>query len=125
FRTLIDAPPPLDVCGLPGAAVGLGKARVLEQPGHDGEMVATDQATLDHGHDRRASPVTLLPDHRPDEAHHDEEAGEHRDEPDPAVRRVGTLMRDELESDPKDGGPGEEQEAEDELRGRPAHEPPQ
>jgi hypothetical protein len=60
----------------------------------------------------------LLPDHRPQEAHHDEEAAEQGDQADPAVRRVGARMRYELEADPEDDGPYDEQEREQELRVR-------
>src|SRR4051794_8264662 len=63
----------------------------------------------------------LLPDHRPEEPHHDEEPDEQRDQAEAAVGRVGALVGDELEPDPEDHGPDEEQEREDELRHWPRH----
>src|SRR3954464_12019378 len=38
--------------------------------------------------------VRLPADHRPEKAHHDEEAGEQRDQAEPAVRRVRALVGD-------------------------------
>src|SRR4051812_33919847 len=58
----------------------------------------------------------LFPDHRPEEAHHDEEADEQGDQPDPAVGRVRAFVGHQLEADSESHGPGEEQEPEHELR---------
>ena len=45
--------------------------------------------------------LSLFADDRPEEAHHDEEAGEHRDQGEAAVRRAGTGVGHELQPDPK------------------------
>ena len=60
----------------------------------------------------------LFPDHRPEQAHHDEEAAEQGDQADPAVGRVGAGVRHQLQADPEDDRPDDEQEREQELRVR-------
>src|SRR5687768_11960800 len=72
---------------------------------------------------RASGPPTSLADDRPEEAHHDEEAGEQGDQPEPAVRRVGALVGHELESDPEGDRPANEQQTEQPLRVR-AGDPP-
>src|SRR3954454_18418473 len=60
----------------------------------------------------------LLPDHAPEQAHEDEEAREEGDQAEAAVRRVGTLVRNDEEPDAEDDCPGYEQRGEEELRVR-------
>ena len=61
-------------------------------------------------------PAGATPRSRPEEAHHDEEAGEQGDQPEAAVGRVGARVRDELQPDPEDDRPADEQQREEELR---------
>src|SRR4051794_38979087 len=62
-----------------------------------------------------AVPARLLADDGPEEAHHDEEPAEQRDQTDPAVRGVRPRMRDQLECDAEEDGPADEQEREQEF----------
>src|SRR5690349_613515 len=69
---------------------------------------------LAHG----ASAIGLLPDDRPEQAHHDEEPAEEGDEAQTAVRRARADVRDQLEDDPERDRPADEEEREEELRVR-------
>src|SRR6478672_4627457 len=64
----------------------------------------------------------LLADDGPDEAHHDEQPAEHRDEAETAVRRVRPLVGDELEADPEDHRPADKEGGEQEPARRAGHE---
>src|SRR6478735_2404874 len=63
----------------------------------------------------RVAPARLLADDGPEEPHHDEEPTEQRDQPDPAVRGIGAGVGDQLERDPEEDRPGDEQEGKQEL----------
>ncbi len=61
-------------------------------------------------------PSGLFPDHRPEQPHHDEEAGEEGDQAKAAIRRARADVRHQLEDDPEADRPDDEQEREEELR---------